>query len=129
MAEQDARELASFTISGDPRLLEHVRRALQEVFERLDLPEKPQLGRGELERWEQSGGWYLDVEGGWSQSGGWVLDLEGMVTAGPERPREALVRDVWGALERVKPDPGWEQAWGPLPRPEPGPAPGPEGSA
>lgn len=129
MAEPDARDLASITISGDPRLLEEVQRALDEVFSRLDLSERPRLERGGVEHWEQSGGWYLDVEDPWSQSGGWVLDLEGAVSRRPARPHEALVRDVWAALDRVKPDPDWQQAWGPLPRPEPGPLPGPEGAA
>lgn len=124
MAEREAREFASFTISGEPGIVREVQKALGEVFDRLDLPQRPELERGGAARWEQSGGWYLDVKDPWGQKGGWVLDLEGQVSYCADRPSEVLVRDVWAALDRVKPDPNWEQSWGPLPQPDPGPCPG-----
>ena len=121
-----ARSIASLTLSGDKRLIEEVSRALQEVLERFDLPEKVNPG-GDVGRWDQSGGWYLDVKDPWSQKGGWVLDLEGKVThrdiARP--PSEALLRDVWAVFDQLKPDPNWDQSWGPLPKPKPGPGPDP----
>ena len=123
------RVLASLTLSGNKALVTEVTKALEEVLERYDLKgQRPELGIGKVGRWEQDGGWYLDVEDPWSQRGGWVLDLEGKVTpsASGLRPREAIMRDVWAAFEQVKPDPNWDQSgWGPMPKPKPGPGPDP----
>jgi hypothetical protein len=111
----------SFTISGDNGLLEEVSRAIVETLQRHKLRVSPDLALPEIGKWEQDGGWYLQIEPDpWEQSGGWVLDLEGRVTRRDVgKPEELLVRDVWAALERarLKPDPQWEQAWGPLPQP------------
>jgi hypothetical protein len=123
----EPRAVTSFAMTGDPGLIEEVARAVAETLARFDLPERPDLAVGDAAHWEQSGGWYQVVQPDpWSQSGGWVLDLEGRISTRLERPEELVVRDVFAALERarLKPDPTWEQAWGPLPQPEPGPGPG-----
>lgn len=113
----------SFALSGESGLVEQFSQALQEVLDRFNLEQKPELLHPNIHRWEQDGGWYQVVSPDpWSQSGGWVLDLEGKVSMCPERPKEALVRDVWAAFDRVKPDSTRKnQAWGPLPQPKPGP--------
>lgn len=126
----EARAVTSFTMTGEAGLMEEVARAISETLQRFDLPERPDLAVRDVGRWEQSGGWYQVVQPDpWSQSGGWVLDLEGRIATRLERPEELVVRDVFAALERarMKPDPQWEQSWGPLPEPKPGPGPDPIG--
>lgn len=120
------RQRVGFALSGDNKLVEQVSAALAEVLHRLSPGQKLTLTH-DVGRWEQEGGWYLskDPDGDWSQSGGWVLDIEGKLTHGGGRPSEMVVRDVWAALDRVKPDPNWDQSWGPLPKPKPGPGPDP----
>ncbi len=95
-------QVASFTVSGDAQLIAQVRKGMEELFRKLDLPRPDSLG-GDIGRWEQSGGWYLDnTGGGWSQSGGWVLDLKGKKDKGSSRPPEAVMQDVQKVLEKVK---------------------------
>jgi hypothetical protein len=121
---QSDRKTISVAFSGDPGLVEQVTQALTEVFERFGVEGPRDLGEV-VGYWAQDGGWYQDVEGGWSQKGGWVEDLEGIVAmrAYSGRPTESIVRDVWAALDRVQPDPDWQQSWEPYPRPQPGPGP------
>jgi hypothetical protein len=120
MSESD-RKMISVAFSGEPGLVEQVTQALTEVFERFGVEAPRDLGEV-VGYWAQNGGWYQDVEGGWSQKGGWVEDLEGIVAmrAYGGRPTESIVRDVWAALDRVQPDPAWQQSWEPYPRPRPG---------
>lgn len=119
------RATVSVALTGEPGLIEQLTRALADVVERFG--ERPSLEIGEAGYWAQDGGWYLVVDDGWSQEGGWVEDLEGVVAmrAYGGRPTESIVRDVWAALDRVKPDPNWEQSWDPYPQPKPGPGPDP----
>jgi hypothetical protein len=95
-------QVASFTVSGDEQLIAQVRKGMEELFRKLDLPRPDSLG-GDIGRWEQSGGWYLDnTGGGWSQSGGWVLDLKGKKDKFNSRPTELVLQDVQKVLEKVK---------------------------
>ena len=113
------RTHAQLAVSGEPGLIEEVTKALNEVLERYG------EGRAEVRLddrayWEQSGGWYKDLNDPWSQSGGWVLDLDGRLTR-DVRPGEVVVRDVHVALRRATLDPEeakkLEREWGETPAP------------
>lgn len=104
MAERK-REVASFTVRGDAEMTSRVREALAELYERLDLPRPGEVEfGGDVGKWEQEGGWYLDLGNGdpWSQEGGWVLDLEGRIDRGKVRPPEAVLENVREVFERVR---------------------------
>ncbi|HEX5982893.1 MAG TPA: hypothetical protein VFY69_01680 [Solirubrobacterales bacterium] len=99
------REVASFTVRGTPEKASQVREALRELYEKLDLPRPGEVEfGGDVGKWEQEGGWYLDLGNGdpWSQEGGWVLDLEGRIQKDRVRPPEAVLESVREVFERVK---------------------------